>query len=143
MLVTGPFIKRRDTMTPHRILQLNAISTAACAIGMLATRGTLHSLFGLDAPLLLDVLAVGLLAYAVALVVAAWRDTVDRPALMAFTIADALWVAASAVALLFFWGQFAPLARVLVIAVALVVEVFATLQYRAAAAIKARGLAVA
>ena len=78
-----------------------------------------------------------------ALGVAAWRDTVDRPTLMTFAIVDALWVAASAVVLLFFWGQFAPLARVLVIAVAVAVEVFATLQYRAAAALKARGLAVA
>ena len=48
-------------MTSHRILHLNALSTAACAIGMLATRGTLHQLFGLDTSLLLDVLAVGLL----------------------------------------------------------------------------------
>lgn len=58
-------------MTPHRILQLNALSTAACVIGMLATRGTLHSLFGLDTPLLLDALGVGLLACAGALVAAA------------------------------------------------------------------------
>ena len=130
-------------MTSHRILRLNALSTAACAVGMLATRGSLHTIFGLDTPLLIDSLAVGLLAYAVALVAAARRDTVDRPALIAFAITDALWVAASAVVLLFFWGQFTPLARVLVIAVALVVEGFATLQYRAAAAIKTRAWGVA
>ena len=51
---------------------------------------------------------------------------------MAFAIVDALWVAGSAVVLLLFWGQLTPVARVLVIAVALAVEVFATLQYRAA-----------
>ena len=119
-------------MTPHRILNLNALSTAAGAVGMLATRGTLHAFFGLQTPLLLDVLAVGLLAYAAALIVVARRETVDRPALMAFAIVDGLWVAGSAVALLMFWAQFTPVARVLVIAVALAVEVFATLQYRAA-----------
>lgn len=119
-------------MTPHRILNLNALPTAACAAGMLATRGTLHSFFGLQTPLLLDVLAVGLLAYAAALIVVARREDVDRPTLMAFAIVDGLWVAGSAVALLLFWGQFTPVARVLVIAVALAVEVFATLQYRAA-----------
>ena len=37
-------------MTSHRILQLDAVSTAACRVGMLATRGTLHSFFGLDTP---------------------------------------------------------------------------------------------
>ena len=58
-------------MTSYRILQLNAVSTAACAVGMLATRSTLYSLFGLETAILLDVLAIGLLAYAGALAVAA------------------------------------------------------------------------
>ena len=49
-------------MTPQRILKLNAFATAACAAGMLATRGALHPHFGLGTPLLLDVIAVGLLA---------------------------------------------------------------------------------
>jgi CHASE2 domain-containing sensor protein len=99
---------------------------------MLATRGTLYSLFGLDAPILLDVLAIGLLAYAGVLAFAARRRSVGRQTLMAFTIADAIWVGASAIVLLVFWGQLAPLARVLVIAAAIVVEAFATLQFRAA-----------
>ena len=117
-------------MTSHRILQLNALSTAACAIAMLATRGTLYSLFGLGSPVLLDVLAVGLIAYAGALWLGARQRPVNRQTLMAFTIADGLWVGASALVLVLFWSQLAPLARVLVIAVALVVEGFATLQFR-------------
>jgi hypothetical protein len=119
-------------MTSNRILQLNAVSTAGCAVGMLATRGTLYSLFGLQTPILLDVLAIGLLAYAAALAVAARWESIDRPTLMLFTIADGAWVAASAVVLLLFWGDMTPLARLLIIAVALVVEAFATLQFRAA-----------
>lgn len=130
-------------MTPHRILNLNALSTAACAVGMLITRGTLYSFFGLETPLLLDVLAVGLLAYAAALIVVARRETIDRPTLLAFAIVDALWVVGSAGVLLLFWGQLTPLARVLVVAVALAVEVFATLQYRAAGAVKTRTLEMA
>jgi hypothetical protein len=54
-------------MTSHRILQLNAISTAACAVAMLITRGALYTLFGLGSPLVLDVIAIGLLRYAAAL----------------------------------------------------------------------------
>jgi hypothetical protein len=42
-----------------------------------------------------------------------------------------------------FWTQFTPLARVLVSAVALVVEVFAALQYRAAGPAKSRTLEAA
>ena len=119
-------------MTSNQILQLNALSTAASAVGMLAFRGTLHRLFGLDSPVFLDVIAIGLLIYAAALVVAARAPLVGRRALMAFTFADGLWVAASALVLLLFWNELAPLARLLVIAAAVVVDVFAMLQFRAA-----------
>ena len=118
-------------MTPQHILRLNAVSTAACAIGMLATRPFLYSLFGLDTPILLDVLAVGLWGYALALTIAAHRQPVSRLALMIFTAGDALWVVGSVFVLVLFWTQLTPLARVLVIAVAAVVEVFTTLQFRA------------
>jgi hypothetical protein len=122
-------------MTSHRILLLNAISTAACGVGMLATREILPALFGLDGPMVLDALAVGLLLYAGLLAAAARQRPVTPRALMAFTVADVLWVVASAFVLLWFWADFAAIARFLVIAVALVVEVFATLQFRAAAKI--------
>jgi hypothetical protein len=119
-------------MTSHRILQLNALSTAVCAIGMLATRETLHPLFGLAGPGLFDVLAAGLLAYAGALAITARRRPIGREALIAFAIADVAWVVGSALVLLLFWGRLAPVARLLVIIVGLAVEAFATLQFRAA-----------
>lgn len=130
-------------MTPNRVLQLNALFTAAGAAGMLATRGMLYRQFGLATPLVLDVLAIGLLAYAGALVLGARQQPVDRPTLLAFTAGDALWVGGSAVVLLLFWNQFTPLARTLVIVVALAVEVFATLQYRAAGTVRAQTLGAA
>jgi hypothetical protein len=123
-------------MTPHRILQINALATAASAVALLAGRGILPRFFGLSSPLLLDIVAVGFLIYAGALALTAARRPVQSQALMAFAIADAAWVVGSAVALLMFWPQLEPLGRILIIAVALVVEVFATLQYRAAGAIK-------
>jgi hypothetical protein len=132
MLVTNMLFKGAHLMTSHRILQLNAVSTAACAVGMLATRETLHTFFALHTPILLDALAIGLLLYAGALAFAAARRPVTRQALMAFTVADGLWVAASVAVLLVFWDQLAPVARFLIIAVGLAVEAFATLQFRAA-----------
>jgi hypothetical protein len=119
-------------MTSHRLLQLNALSTAACGLGMLATRESLYRLFGAASPVLFDVIAIGLLAYAAALAVAARQHRVEARTLMAFTVADGLWVAGSAIALLVFWSEFTPLARLLVVAVAIVVEAFATLQFLAA-----------
>lgn len=120
-------------MTPNRILTLNAASTIACAIVMLAARRVLAPLFGLESLFLLNVVAVGFLAYAAALALAAAaRQPVGRQPLLVFAILDGAYVVASAVVLLVFWAQLAPLGRVLVIGVALVVEVFATLQFRAA-----------
>ena len=43
-----------------------------------------------------------------------------------------MWVVGSVVVLLLFWPQLAPIARVLIIGVALVVDAFAMLQFRAA-----------
>jgi hypothetical protein len=99
---------------------------------MLFARGTLYRLFGLETSVFLDALAVGFLVYAGALTFAARRQPINRSTLMAFTIADALWVGVSAVVLLTFWSRFTPIAQVLIIATALIVEVFATLQFRAA-----------
>ena len=122
-------------MTPHRILLLNGLATAACGIGMLLTRGVLFREFGLQTPWLLDAVAAGLLAYAAALVAAARRDTVERPIMLAFTAADAAWVAGSVILLTIYWAELTPLARFLVIAVALAVDLFAMLQFRAAGAL--------
>jgi hypothetical protein len=124
-------------MSSHRILQVNAISTAGCAVAMLAARGLLYPVFGLDTPILLDAIAVAFIVYAGALVLAARQRPVGRQALLAFTVADAVWVAASAVVLIAYWGQLTPVGRFLIVAVAIVVDVFATLQFRAAG--KARG----
>ena len=119
-------------MTSNQILQLNAFSTAASAVGMLAFRSTLYRLFGADSPVLFDVVAIGLLIYAGALVAVARAPLVGRRALMAFTVADGVWVLASAIVLLLFWNELTPLARILVIGAAVVVDVFAMLQFRAA-----------
>jgi hypothetical protein len=119
-------------MTPNRILTLNAFSTAGCALAMLLGRGVLYPLFGLSSPMLLDVLAVGLLAYAAALWIVSRQDSISPRSLLAFALVDDAWVVGSAIALELFWVDMAPVARMLTIAVALVVAVFAILQFRAA-----------
>ena len=98
-------------MTPNRILTLNAFSTAGCALAMLLGRGFLYSLFGLSSPMLLDVLAVGLLAYAAALWIVSRQDSISPRSLLAFALVDDAWVVGSAIALELFWGDMAPVAR--------------------------------
>ena len=119
-------------MTPNRILNLNALSTAGCAVAMLLMRGLLYPLFGLSSPLLLDVIAVGLSAYALALWLVSRQEAISRRSLLLFTLVDDAWVVGSAIVLELFWADLAPAARALMIAVALVVAVFAILQFRAA-----------
>ena len=119
-------------MTPRRILLVNAIATSASAIAMLAARSLLAPLFGLSTPLLLDIVAIGFLIYAGVVALAARREPVSPQALVAFAIADGLWVGMSALILLFAWTELTPIARALVTIVALVTEAFAVLQYRAA-----------
>ncbi len=119
-------------MTPQRILHLDAVATAGSALAMLVMSGTLAPLFGLGSPVLIEAIAVGLLGYAGAVAFIARRPHVSRQSLLAFALANAAWVVGSAVLLLVWWSQLAPLARVLVIGVALVVEAFAYFQFRAA-----------
>jgi hypothetical protein len=119
-------------MTANRILQLNAVITAACAAAMLLARPYLYPLFGLSSPLWLDLAAIVFAVYAVALVAAASRPNVPRAALWAFTIGDGLCFAAGVLLLLVFWPSMDPLARVLLIVTTVVVDGFAMAQYRAA-----------
>ena len=119
-------------MTSNRILQINATATAATGLAMLAARPFLPPLFGLASPMLLDLTAIFFLVYAAVLFLAAARPRVERPALLAFAAADGAWVVGSAVVLLMFWPQLTPIGRVLIIGVALVVDAFAMLQFRAA-----------
>ena len=125
-------------MTGRLILSINATATALTGIAMLATRGLLAPLFGLSTPFLLDVTAIAFVVLAGVLAVMASRRPVPREALLTFAALDAAWVAFSAVILVLFWPNLTPIARALVIAVALVVEVFATLEYRAAGGWRAR-----
>lgn len=119
-------------MTPQNILGLNGWATTGCAVVLLALRQSLPREFGLSGPMVTDMLAVGLFVYAVALLSTARRRSVSRTALLAFTAGDVAWVVGSAVVLLVAWEGMSATGRVLVVAVALAVELFAALQYRAA-----------
>ena len=123
-------------MPAHRILQLNGSATAVSAVALLAARGIRPPLFGLASPTLLDVIAVAFFAYAGALFAAGARQPVTARTMMVFTAVDAVWVVGSAIVLMLYWPQLAPIGRALVVAVALVVELFALLQFRAAGAIR-------
>jgi len=122
-------------MTARSVMFANASFSAASAVFILAARNTLSPLFALDSPALLTGLAAALLLYAGALVIEARREPPDRRALLTAAILDAGWVLGSAVVLVLAWTELVPMARVLIIVAAVIVELFATLQFRAARSI--------
>ena len=119
-------------LTANKIVLTNAVATAGSGVLMLAARAVLYPYFGLRSPLLLDVIAIGFIVYAAVMVMAARQPVMSRGTLFALAAADASWVVFSAAVLVMFWPALDPIGRALIIAVALVVEVFATLQFAAA-----------
>lgn len=124
-------------MTARRTLLANASFTAASAVFIFIARESLYPLFALESSALLAAIAAGLLLYAGLLAVAARREPPDRRTLLTAAVLDAGWVVGSAIVLIAAWTQLAPAGRVLIVAAALIVEVFATLQYRVARSIAA------
>ena len=124
-------------MNARRTLLANACVTAVSAVLIFAARESLYPLFGLESSGLLASIAVGLGVYAAILAVVARREALDRRVVMTAAILDAAWVAGSAVVLIAAWTQVAPAGRMLLMVTAVIVEVFATLQFRAARAMPA------
>jgi hypothetical protein len=119
-------------LTARRTVVIDAAATTATAVLMLAARNLLYPYFGLTSPLLLDVTAAAFIAYAAAIGLVAWRPSISRPALLAIVGANVAYVIASFAVLVTFWSALHPVGRGLVIAIALAVELFATLQFTAA-----------
>ena len=118
-------------MTGRRTLLANASFTAVSAVVLIAAREGLYPLFGLTSPALLTPIGVALLLYAGTLVIEARREPLQRYALLTAAVLDAGWVIGSVIVLLLAWSALAPAGRALIIAAALIVEVFAFLQFRA------------
>ena len=125
-------------LTAHRTVLIDAIATAGSGVLMLAARGILYPFFGLTSSMLLDIVAVTFIAYAAAIAVVAARPVISRAALMTIVGVNVASVVASVAILIAFWADFHPVGRVLIAAVALIVEAFATLQFAAARRTPAR-----
>lgn len=119
-------------VTAHRAVLIDATATAATAVLLLAGRSLLYPYFGLSSPVLMDLTAVAFIAYAALIALVARRDVITRSTLLTIAGANVAYVAASVVLLVLFWGQLHPIGRTVIVAVALVVEAFAALQFVAA-----------
>jgi len=96
---------------------------------LITAREALHPLFALSSPSpsLLTAIGLVLLLYAGTLVLEARREPPLRYALLTAAALDAGWIVGSVIVLLLAWPSLAPAGRALIIAAALIVEVFAFL----------------
>ena len=119
-------------LTAHRAVLIDSAATITTAGLMLATRSVLFPFFGLSSPWLLDLTAAGFIVYAAVIGLAAARPAISRTTLMTVAGANVAYVVGSLAVLVTFWSELHPIGRGLIVAVALAVEVFATLQFTAA-----------
>jgi hypothetical protein len=113
----------------RRTLRTNAVFTLLTGVLLTIDAGPIAAFIGLPAPWVLVAVGVLCLGYAALLFLAARRTPIVRGHGLAFVVADAAWVVASAVVLL---GGLAPLTTAgvwAVLIVADIVAVFAALQY--------------
>jgi hypothetical protein len=125
-------------LTAHTTVLIDATATAATVVLIIAARGVLYPYFGLSSPLVLDITAAAFIVYAAIIALAARQPIITRATLLAIVGANVTYVVASLAILVMFWAGMHAVGRALIVAVAVVVEVFATLQFAAARRVGAR-----
>jgi hypothetical protein len=111
----------------RQALLADAVTSAACAVLLIAAAGFLEGLLGLPAALLRGA-GLMLLPFVAFLVVLASRENVPRAAVWAVIGANAFWAIESAILLVSGWVDPTPAGIAFVIAQAAVVALYAELQ---------------
>ncbi len=111
-----------------RALLGNSIFTLVCGLASLVDAAPLATAFGIPAPLWLELLGLGLIGYAVALFWIATRLPIDRRLATITSIMDLGWVLGSGLLLVIPDMPFTAPGREVILAVALVVALWAVLQ---------------
>lgn len=117
-----------NTRPLHIALLANAVFSVVCGLLMLVWPGFIENLLGIQAPLLLRLVGLGLLVFAVDLVHQATRPRLATWRALYASVSDFLWVITSVVGLLLFSDLFSLTGVVLLLIVAGVVLAFACWQ---------------
>lgn len=117
-----------NTRPLHIALLANAVFSVVCGLLMLVCPGFIENLLGIQAPLLLRLVGLGLLVFGVDLVHQATRPRLATWRALYASVSDFLWVITSVVGLLLFSDLFSMTGVVLLLIVAGVVLAFACWQ---------------
>jgi hypothetical protein len=111
------------------VVQSNGVFSGVSGVVLIAGAKPLASLTGVDAPAILALVGVGLLAYAAFLLWVAVQEPLNRRLVLTATILDTAWVIDSAVILLTGWLPLTTAGKWAIALVAEVVAIFAGLQF--------------
>ncbi len=92
------------TRSLRTALLVNALFSAVCGLWMLLWSGSVETLLGVQAPVLLPLVGCGLLIFAIDLIHQATRPRLETWRALYASVADLLWVIGSILGLLFFSG---------------------------------------
>jgi hypothetical protein len=113
----------------RRILYGNAIFSGLSGLFLAVASNQIAQFLGVDAPLAILFIGIGLAGYTILLYMKASRPEISRSFVLIAIIGDSLWVLLSIILLLTGWIPFSPEGKWAVGIVATVVDVFATLQF--------------
>jgi hypothetical protein len=117
-----------STPTLRRVLQANAVSSATSGLFFLVLRTPLAEFLGVD-PMVITELMFVMFAYAALITYFNSRPVLSRGFVLFTVFGDSAWVLLSIALLTFNWLPFSVEAKWAIGIIALVVDLFATLQF--------------
>ena len=118
-----------NSTTIRRILYGNAIFSGVSGLLFTIASNPIAKFIGVDAPLVILSIGVGLASYAALIYVNASRVEISRPFVLTAVISDSVWVLLSILLLITGWVSFSVEGKWAVGIIAVIVDVFATLQF--------------
>jgi hypothetical protein len=118
-----------NSTTIRRILYGNAIFSGVSGLLFAIASNPIAKFIGVDAPLVLLVIGVGLAGYAALIYANASRAEISRSFVLTAVISDSAWVLLSILLLVTGWVSFSVEGKWAVGIIAVIVDVFATVQF--------------
>ncbi len=113
----------------RRVLYGNAIFSGVSGLFFAIASNVVAKFIGIDAPLAILIIGIGLAGYALLIYTNASRPKISRSFVLTAVFGDSVWVLLSILLLVSGWVQFSGEGKWAVGIVAIIVDVFATLQF--------------
>ena len=113
----------------RRVLSGNAIFSGMSGLLLAFASNPIASFLGIDTPLVVLILGIGLVGYAALIYTNVSRAEISRSFVLTAIIADSVWVVLSVILLVTGWVPFSTEGKWAVGIIAVIVDIFATVQF--------------